>query len=416
MPLTRRRFFGWALAALGGLAAGGRASADDDEDDSGYSVAEWGVFVLRGDLPAGRAADLETDVPDFAHVPRRDRVDFLKAAHEAENAPIIVTKPVVWFRSPVARTVSMGVRFPGGQPLVWWPGAEWTEDRLAWSIDILGPGAAAPERAVDPDHWFAALRLDGPNPCRVDGIVEGFVYYDGQTELVGRLTAVEEDGRIVLASGHDHPLHDVVVAWNDRATGRPVARRSIGDLAPGGRAVVEPGVDTGPERLLADLRATGLPAEEAAAFVRVWSDEFFEAAGLSVAFRLPEPVYDRLLPLDLDPAPRGRVRVGYALAVDLDPDLGRMVAGLVDELGAERWTDRDAARARLSALGPSALPVLRAAAGGHADPHVRQAAIRLVALIEARYEPAEVPTRFRAWYDEWRRTGRIQRHPFFEED
>lgn len=405
IDMNRRSFLRRALATAGILALGRPALADDGPGS--YDAAEWGVFVLEGDDPAGLTADLQADVPAFVHCPRRDVVEFVRAAGEHENAPVVVFKPVVWFRSDRPRTVAMAVDFPGGRPLLWWPGADWKEQRLEWVVEILARGAAEPDEAVEAGHWFGRLRRPPANPVRVDGKVEGFVYYDGRTSLVNRIAAVPDGAAVVLENGYDHPIHDGLVVWTDRASGRPIACRAVGTVAPGARVEVAPGIEVGPERLAADLAATDLPAEEAAAFAEVWTDDLFGRPGLTFAFRLPREVYDAVLPLTLAPPPRRLARVGYCLAVDLDPDLAARIDALVAALGADDWKTRQAAATDLSNLGPTALPALRRAAEGAGDLHLRSEAARLSDRIAARLDPDAIPERYRQHYDEWKRTGRV---------
>jgi hypothetical protein len=76
------------------------------------------------------------------------------------------------------------------------------------------------------------------------------------------------------------------------------------------------------------------------------------------------------------------------------------VADLIGQLGSDRYAEREEAAHALDALGPAALPGLRAAARGD-DPEVCRRAAELVGIIERRQETARLlqPRRVRLVYD-----------------
>ncbi len=410
-PIDRRTFLRGA-AAIAGASFLPLELARGDDPPGGYDVSEWGVFVLAGDLPSGRAADLEGDFPEFVYAARRDRTRFLKAVHEAEQAPIIVTKPVVWFRGTAPGRIAMSVGLPGGKPLVWWPAARVEGQGLAWDVELV-PAETPPTKVAPEGHWWNRLRESDACAVRIGDTVERFVYYDGETRIVDRLSVRQDGSALVVANGYPHAVHDVVFAWNPRGPEGPRHLGVVGAIGAGAQVRVGleprggPLVEDGAAELVRALESAGMPPSDRDAFVAVWKGEFFGRAGLTVAFRLPTEVYDDLLPLTLDPPPRSRVRIGWCLAVDRDPDLAERVRELVEALGSDEWTARQDAFASLSRLGVTALPALREAIAHGQDAHVMNEARRLVELIESRYSTEDVPAALMPAYDEWKRYGRI---------
>src|SRR5262245_36005211 len=70
------------------------------------------------------------------------------------------------------------------------------------------------------------------------------------------------------------------------------------------------------------------------------------------------------------------------LSVRADPPARDGIAHFVEQLGSARFAEREAASKALAAVGPPALPVLRAAAAGD-DTEVRRRAQRLIARSES---------------------------------
>jgi hypothetical protein len=97
--------------------------------------------------------------------------------------------------------------------------------------------------------------------------------------------------------------------------------------------------------------------------LKIWRKRLLEAEGVTVFHILPQAEYDRMLRLDVLPAPAARpVRVGLALHphVEVEPVLAVRVAALLRQLDDASFKKREAASKELLEIGPLAIGLLRA--------------------------------------------------------
>src|SRR5262249_9420162 len=102
---------------------------------------------------------------------------------------------------------------------------------------------------------------------------------------------------------------------------------------------------------------------EADALLKIWHRRLLEADGVTVFHILPPEEYDRMLPLQVLPAPAERpVRVGIALHphMEIEPELEGRVAALIRRLADPKVGGRAAAGRGLLEIGPLAIAQLRA--------------------------------------------------------
>lgn len=281
-------------------------------------VHEWGVL----DIPATAADATPFDLPPFV------------LTWEAVEEPTIVGSmgraPVVYLYPPAGlESCNVRVTFPTGGACAWWPaaavsrsGEEGGEERkerrgtlrlagpvaaLDWSVTFGAKNGDQPldePPAVPEGHWMGFARdVDAPllavGPQR-----EHFLFYEGTIDYANPVV-VEGTGSSVVRNAGDHPLLDAM--WIS-CVGGSLSTQGLGDIVPGATARIGPPPGTewmraketpdGAERsLVSRLVAAGLFEKEALAMARTWRSAFFERPGVRIVYRLPQDVYDRLLPL-----------------------------------------------------------------------------------------------------------------------
>jgi hypothetical protein len=164
MPSINRRTF--LVLGAGGLAALG--AGPSPQDDAGLIVHEWGVVTIpygtkgvlvRSDgVRHGPKGEEITDLPPF--------VVTWKAAvgsqiEELRMRP--VRKPVVYFYSKKAATLSIKVSVPGGRPDAWWPPADDFEPKSKFITPARLGGRPEQPEEIKPEKGqllWRALTLD----------------------------------------------------------------------------------------------------------------------------------------------------------------------------------------------------------------------------------------------------------------
>jgi hypothetical protein len=111
--------------------------------------------------------------------------------------------------------------------------------------------------------------------------------------------------------------------------------------------------------LLEQLKDAGLFEDEAQSLVDVWKQEFFQAEGLTLFYRIPQEQYEKILPLTMKPKPVKLIRVGLVHRPYYDPALAEKVAGLVNDLNDDDYQKREQAQESLVQLGRSAFAHLK---------------------------------------------------------
>lgn len=398
--ITRRDF----LAMSAAVAALPSASLQDADD---LVVHEWGVATI----PYGhRFANLRTagsksikgfeqiaGLPGFVATWEQSVGETIE---EWRTAPTPVTKPIVYFYSRRPRTVKLKVCIPTGRPSSWWPPAqdygpkpalpargrdgmepeapkpssiEPKDGLLEWTDLALAPDAAGFRESTG---WWATARKPDSCPVRSEGEAEKFLFYDGFADFspAARVDWAK-DGRVTVANGSPDPYAGVIAVRVEEGDCWSAVH---GRLARDASATLKPA--KGAPDLARELRTAGLTPKEADSLVEIWSDEFFRIDGVRVLVLLDRAAYDRLLPIEITPAPKELVRVLIAHLECLDDERVARIKRWIADLGSEELTTRDMASARLRQLGPLAHPYVREAADQAADPEFKA---RLEALLPA---------------------------------
>jgi hypothetical protein len=382
-------------------------------------VHEWGVFTVFNDVKYANANRKE----EWGSLPSFFYRQFPKV--RLRWVPAGWDKPVVYFYAkPEALRVGVKVTFREGAPVVWWPAAAspvnsevsmtprmprknvfrsltweaWVGERVpagglgAWYGERVRPGAEAwtkvKEFPLPAGCWLREARLPDAAPLTVVGNFESlppgrrifpgaldrreterFLYYDGLVPSPSYIRCEKvEAGALVLRNRARWDITRLFVV--DRRGPQGVRFAFVDRDRPlrAGTAqrvelkVVVDWPTAGTRQVRAALRDAGLFAAEADALLKIWHRRLLEADGVTVFHILPPEEYERMLPLEIQPAPAvGPVRVGIALHphMEIEPDLATRVTSLIRQLAEPKFGKRAAASKELLAIGPLAIALLR---------------------------------------------------------
>jgi hypothetical protein len=111
--------------------------------------------------------------------------------------------------------------------------------------------------------------------------------------------------------------------------------------------------------LLEQLKDTSLFEDEAQSLVDVWKQEFFQAEGLTLFYRMPQEQYEKMLPLTMKPKTEKLIRVGLVHRPYFDQGpvsrFSRRVGGLRRFHAERSKTPLQLLRPRLPKLGPTTM-------------------------------------------------------------
>jgi hypothetical protein len=358
------------LAVMAGLYAANADSAPD------YVAHEWGTFTsIQGSdgVPLRWNPFESTDLPGFVFdrtkpsrgaLPREAAVALLLTAGKDARAWYQrMETPVIYFHSRDSFAVDVHVQFPGGLLTEWYPQvtsygpgpvmkalANQEQSHLRWehvrvlsakdSRDPVLAGALLAE--PKPSHYYPAREtranlvestrtfVEEPAPQR-----DRMLFYRGAGDFDTPLRAgTEKQGYVELRNHGEEPLGPLIIVRVDH---RGMRFAPVNQVSPGGEVSV-PLANLGPEAAEQDARKgahaflrgalvnAGLYEDEAAAMLATWQDAWLEEPGLRVLYLLPRAWTDRILPLDLTPAPQELVRVMVGRADVFTPEIELAVA------------------------------------------------------------------------------------------
>lgn len=291
---------------------------------SALTVHEWGTFTSIAGADGSAVAWLPqagpTDLPCFVERNRFNLKGSLSGTVRMET-------PVLYFYTAREMTVQVDVRFRQGVMTEWFPHAAVTPaggstagsaSTLTWHNVTVSPGAAE-DFPVEhgASHYYAARRT-AATPLRSGSEMEKFLFYRGVGRFLPPITAtVDGDGQVSVTTPADQPVGDVILFRNVRGRKAYEVRR-----AADGQVTVDPQVvDQEPaselERL---LLAQGLYPDEASAMLDTWRDSWFEE-GTRLIYIVPRREIDRILPLQITPAPTEVARVFVGRMELVTPDM-----------------------------------------------------------------------------------------------
>ena len=293
-------------------------------------VHEWGTFTsiaTETGAPA-RWAPLsgDSDLPCF--VERLGPSGFKDIA----SGFVRMETPVLYFYSQAPVTLSVRVGFPEGWITEWYPNATHTKpDRagsvvpgryrdgeIVWDQVHVVPGARpALPVSKGASHYFAARETDAA-PVRIGDQWEKLIFYRGVAEFAVPLRPVIAGDRVKVTNAGQEAI-PLLILFENR--GGKVGYRLTADVRTEAELQfpeLDRGIDDLRTSLASHLVEFGLYRKEAEAMVETWRDSWFEQ-GMRLFYIVPRAMVDRVLPLNVAPAPSAVARVFVGRVEILSP-------------------------------------------------------------------------------------------------
>jgi hypothetical protein len=397
----------WAKEAMSVKVAFELAPLDKDD----LVVHEWGVFTVFNDVKYANVNRKEEwgSLPSFFYRQfPKERLRWVPSAWD---------KPIVYFYAKnTPMHVNVKVTFADGAPVVWWPAvASPVEDRPyetgpdprktkpfrslvwdAWIGDKVPPahGQGALVKVEDfplpADCWLQQARLPGASRLTVVGNIEGpgkvrfpgakdrseterFLYYDGLVPSSDYIRCEKIDAKSVTM--RNRAKFDIARLFVvDRRVKEKIGFAFVDGTKQPFKAGTALKIDlrsldpedwpfTGMKQVRQALLDTGLFEAEADSLLKIWEKRLFQAEDVTAFHILPAAEYDRMLPIDILPAPAAKpLRVGIALHphVEIEPALTEQIGTLIRQLDSPHFDKRVAADKTLREVGPLAIGLLQA--------------------------------------------------------
>ncbi len=387
-------------------------------------VHEWGTF-LGMNASDGTALDgmyhEEHALPSFVHSRSRDQL----------RLPIMLVKgetPVIYFYTPRALSVRVGVGFPQGIWTQWYPQAvvvrpsllaqaqapdRQRDGRICWFANVIPasevPMSISKRRGASPVPtafalpetssdalWDFARDVDAAFVKTVDGTgetaraeYERFLFYRGLGQSRMPMRADGRDGG-TLALEREPSLGDgvrhIFVLKVENGRGSFVYRPA---LRPGEQASgVIPSMERArplaefteivADALAAKLTESGLYPKEARAMVNTWKSSYFQSEGVRVLFVLPQCWTETFIPISIVPKPREVVRVMVGRLELLSAEREQRAEAAVRDLAGRDTARRREAFGYLRDQGRYVEPIVRRIAKTTQDDGVRNLCRRLL--------------------------------------
>ena len=301
------------------LAGGLIFAAELIPSHEGVVAHEWGTFTSvagqNGDPVEWAALSGTPDLPCFV-----DRLGELQVKF-VSPATIRMETPVLYFYSPRDTDVSVHVRFPEGLITEWYPkathaspaqtGGPLRYGEVTWNPIHLStaPGASTGfPTGKGPSRYYAARNTDSA-ALTINDQHEKMIFYRGVGKFPIPIHAqYSADGTLDLRNTGEESIPMAIVFENRDGH---IGYRVLHDFKDS-TTVPTPeftgNVGALRLQLTTQLVASGLYPKEAAAMLETWHDSWFEN-GARVIYILPPAMVDRVLPLDIKPAPTSTARV-----------------------------------------------------------------------------------------------------------
>lgn len=283
------------------------------------TVHEWGTFtsIAGADGQAVEWLPLSgpSDLPCFVY-----RAAMPKGAFTGK---IRMETPVLYFYGPQGASLNVNVKFPQGGITEWFPQAAMPPNGgsfIRWSgVKVLAPSEGSLPVEKGESHYYAARDTEA-SLIRVGDETEKFLFYRGVASFAAPLSAtVGADGRTRVWNPSRDAAGDVILFHNRGGATSYQVKRAVDEEVTFDRPLAdEENNPLGPtlEKMLIEH---GLYPKEAAAMVATWKDSWFEEGTRLIYVVRPELV-EKLLPLDISPAPESIARVFVGRIELLMPD------------------------------------------------------------------------------------------------
>ncbi len=339
-----------------------KSSVQSGEVEGKFVVHEWGTFTTFSGsdgafLDFRPLAQAHSDLPSYVF----DRCSystvgrFLKARLRGR---VRMETPVVYFYTDRIRSVDVSVNFPQGLLTEFYPptrsispplnetlalgdGEPIGKSSLDWgTIDLIPKEAFVPSMKDAEVQSRIAERLmhsvlpHGPNEkhyaqaratdsalVHMTGVnipighqrknyFEKFLFYRGVGSFELPVEVTFQGDTPVFANHGVRPINSVILIESREGK---VKATKIAQVAAGGEqpfAVTETmNLDQLADLVKKSLLAEGLYEKEASSMVNTWKDSWFAEEGRRVLYMVPGEVTEQLLPLNITPAPKERLRV-----------------------------------------------------------------------------------------------------------
>ncbi len=291
------------------------------KDPNKVIAHEWGTFtsVARPDGASVRWAPLAgpSDLPCF--------VENLGSPQFKERASGLVRMetPVLYFYSAQPTSLSVRVGFPQGWITEWYPRATSTTPRelamdapisyaggeIRWDrVEILPNQTPVLPTSKGSSHYFAARETDSA-PIRIGSQWEKLIFYRGVGDFAVPLRPViTSEGRVRITNVGSEPVPLAILFENQGEKIGYRVVRSLSDATEISLPELTSNLDGLRRELSDELVEFGLYRKEAEAMIETWRDSWFEE-GMRLFYIVPSATVDRVLPLEINPAPVSTARV-----------------------------------------------------------------------------------------------------------
>jgi len=252
---------------------------------SDYVAHEWGTFtsVVGSDgeyLPGlhHEGVSLPAFVHEFEHSgPCTFRNPDARGVSLPEPVTQKLETPVIYFYPEGPVDVRVQVDFPKGFFNKWYPDNVAQSPTQPGCVECDGVGRSEPPFTIRASETPEGPKFDFVNAS------------DRPVPQVYLMKIGENEGRITELGGVD-------------------ANSTRTESLPSETFEKETFVRVAEKRVRAGLEETGLTAAEAEAMVETWAHSYFRATGHRVLYILPRAWTDRMLPIEMEPAPEKLVR------------------------------------------------------------------------------------------------------------
>jgi hypothetical protein len=401
------------LAGTPGRASPPGRSAPSTSHASPLVVHEWGTFLsVQGSdgVTLGGMVDSEEVLPPFVQT---RSISAWKRALMFQK----METPVTYFYTDRPRDVQVRVDMPQGILTHWFPavrsfgpkpsappsptpGKSYLDWRTVHLIPNAQPASLSLPKIKAEDSWCFARETDAAivrvrtrnDQGEFRDELEKFLFYRGLGTFPLPLEVRCDSCKLVvwslmLRNRGPQVLRGMFAIRVDKTD---IQFAALSDLEANeeqtvdirlkltGKLRLDDGVPQAKSAVAAALVAAGLFPKEAQAMVNTWDKSYFRTEGLRVLYLLPRETVERVIPIQIKPAPEDLVRVMVGRIELLTPERERLIEKWVAELGAKDFRVREAASVGLASLGRLGEPALRRVLAATNDPEVRARADSLI--------------------------------------
>ncbi len=323
-------------------------------------VHEWGTFTTLSSSAGYGLSGLFVDatrLPAFVHgLPyfNYDSAAGWASPEKLRHVTVKMETPVLYFYTDRETPVDVKVEFRGGTISQWYPQCYLCEaeptapfvdfaqapyaGHIGWKATVLAPGPELPYTTTalggETQEWVSPRNTTANQLRGQRGEIEKFLFYRGLGSFASPLSvAFKDTGTLAIENRGEEDIPWVMVYERTGPNeSYPASIWQQGPLKAHGKisaARPEPpkfytientsAMDT----LYNHLVLAGLTTQEARALLRTWYTGYFIEGGLKVFWILPRARVDRILPLEIKPAPDKLVRVMVGRSEILTPEFER---------------------------------------------------------------------------------------------